>query len=271
MTDPGQGWEGAGRVNHNNFHGHSGVQVGPNGHQVNINTSPNPSTNTSPNPSTNTSTNTSTNNNTNNNTNNINVRNGAGILLSAVCVAALIGGTVFAVNSLAPWARPSQGTAPPPDSVVGRGPDATAPAQNSPSDPAAVSSPTTPPAAAGPVRWQGEIHIGPTGVDLGSLPPTQTTDDSYDAALYSSSDVLFGNRSGGPNVASWPGPGTPSRKQCADRLATHGGFMAQATKESVLCVRTRTGRIAALTITAMGDVLSGGTAKVIVWETQDSP
>ncbi|MFF4827120.1 hypothetical protein [Streptomyces sp. NPDC001312] len=108
-----------------------------------------------------------------------------------------------------------------------------------------------------------------TGVDLNSLPPAQTTDDSYDAALYSSSDALFSNRSGGPNVASWPGPGTPSRKQCADRLATHGDFMAQATKESVLCVRTRTGRIAALTITAMGDAFTGGTAKVIVWETKD--
>ncbi|MFB7735127.1 hypothetical protein ACFC08_12215 [Streptomyces sp. NPDC056112] len=70
-------------------------------------------------------------------------------------------------------------------------------------------------------------------------------------------------------MASWPGPGTPSRQQCADRLAIHGDFMAQATKEGVLCVRTRTGRIAALTITAMGAVLTGGTAKVIVWETKD--
>ncbi|MEU1704757.1 hypothetical protein ABZ478_05060 [Streptomyces sp. NPDC005706] len=237
MTDPGQGGEGAGRFDHNNLHGPSGVQVGPNGQQFNANP-------------------------------NINIRQ-SGFLLPAVCVAALVGGAVFAVMALAPWKGSSQGAAPPPDSVASRGPDVTAPAQDSPSEQAAVSSPTTAAAAAGPVRWQGEINIGMTGVDLDSLPPSQSTDDSYDAALYSSSDALMTNQSGAPDVAAWPGPGTPSRKQCADQLATHGGFMAQAADESVLCVRTRTGRVAALTITSMGDVFTAGTAKVIVWEAKD--
>ncbi|MFF0831882.1 MULTISPECIES: hypothetical protein [unclassified Streptomyces] len=233
MSDPERGRQGAGGFEHNNFHGPSGVQMGPNGQQINASPS-------------------------------INIRTGTGLFLSTVLAAALIGGAAVVAWSLAPWEGRPQNSASPAEPVASSGPDAAAPAQGSPSAPAAVSSPTTAVAAAGPVRWQGEISIGMTGVDLDSVPPSQSTDDSYDAVLYSSSDALMGK-----NVAAWTGTGTPGRKQCADQLATHGGFMAQAATESVLCVRTRTGRVAALTITSMGDVLTAGTATVTVWEAKD--
>ncbi|MCW5251231.1 MULTISPECIES: hypothetical protein [unclassified Streptomyces] len=107
-------------------------------------------------------------------------------------------------------------------------------------------------------------------MDLDSVPPEQSTDASYDAVLFTTSGSLFGGRSGGPDVAPWPGPGTPGRKECVERLATHGSYTAEVTRESVLCLRTQTGRVAALTITDMGDLFTDATVEAVVWEARDS-
>lgn len=138
--------------------------------------------------------------------------------------------------------------------------------------PAQNGSGSTPSGAAAPadaVQWTGAVRIAETGPKLDAVPPT-TERYGLDIRLgMVSPPRLFGAdmASSTTNLAEWKGPGKPTRKACADLVASQGLWQFGEVKEgTVICVRTNGGRTAVLTVTSISDSFGTGVmADAIVW------
>ncbi|MFF1870940.1 hypothetical protein [Kitasatospora herbaricolor] len=238
MTDPRSGPAHPGYPPPNTIKGSAGLQYGPHGVQVNV---PAPA----------------------------GLGRGVIALLVLASAVMLVGGLFSVVKLLGISGEPAlsgpQTLAPNP----GGGPTGAAPVPDGSSGPAAAPpSAAAPSAAAQGVRWQGRVRMSILGLRLDAAPPTGGSGDSSDAQLNPLDGSITGNYdpAGLGNLALWTGRGTPTGRQCADSISQGGVSVLQVAEGSVVCVGTRAGRMALLTITSVGtDFVNGGTADVIVW------
>ncbi|MFE4601960.1 hypothetical protein ACFRKE_14010 [Kitasatospora indigofera] len=149
------------------------------------------------------------------------------------------------------------------------GPTGAAPVPDGSSGPVGASPPAAAPSAAAQgVRWQGRVRLSLLGLRLDAAPPSAGGGDSADLQLNPLDGLITGTSgpAGLGNLVLWTGRGTPTARQCADSISQDGASYLQVAEGSVLCVGTRAGRTALVTITSLGtDFVNGGTADVIVW------
>ncbi|MET9611276.1 hypothetical protein [Kitasatospora indigofera] len=230
----------------NTVNGPAGLQYGPNGVQVNV---PAPA----------------------------GLGRGVVTLLVLASAVMLAGTVTLAVNVLGTGGGPAlsgpQSFAPGPGANPGSGP-AAAPAPDGASGPAGAPSAAGTPSAAAPataaqgVRWQGKSRLSILGLRLDGSPPAAGDGQSFDVKLNPFQGAIEGefDPAGLGNLMLWTGRGTPTARQCADGIAENGTPALQVAEGSMVCVRTRAGRVGLLTIASMGtDYVQGGTADVIVW------
>lgn len=121
------------------------------------------------------------------------------------------------------------------------------------------------------VQWRGEVRFDTGGIDLDKVPPTtQMTWSVFDADLSrlganADGPINAGDANPDPDLALWPGPGTPSRQQCADQVATHGDERVHIPVGRTGCLRTSKDRVAMFTVTRYPDDSFDVTAQVTVW------
>jgi serine/threonine protein kinase len=126
------------------------------------------------------------------------------------------------------------------------------------------------------VRWRGEVRFDTDGIDLDKAPPTaRMTWPVFDADLSrlnarADGPINAGDSSPEPNLALWPGPGMPTRQQCADQVATHGDGRVHIPVGRTGCLRTSKGRVAMFTVTRYPDDSFDVTAQATVWTATDS-
>jgi hypothetical protein len=161
------------------------------------------------------------------------------------------------------------------------GPDAAAgsPTQAVPATPSGPSagSPAgtpTPPATstvppADEVRWTGPVRFDDEGIDLDAVPATVQMDwpvfDSDVQRISSAGDGPLTAEHG--LLARWPGPGTPTRQQCADLISTQGDERVHIPVGRIGCLSTSKDHIAMLTVTGFKDDTFAVTGRVTVWAT----
>ncbi|MBW4703354.1 hypothetical protein [Micromonospora sp. RL09-050-HVF-A] len=203
---------------------------------------------------------------------------GRGAVLSALIglVTALLGAVVAIYvgtrgddRNAPPDARPSAGASSPADAP----PVPTSPAWPSPTaipSPTAVPSTEPGPITAAPsdggVRWSGEVRFATYGVDLDTVPATVQRYWSTDADLSrDSASADDGLHAEWGQLALWPGPGTPSRQQCAERVSTHGAERVHIPVGRIGCLTTNKDHVAMFKVTRYPDDSFQVTAHVTVW------
>ena len=118
------------------------------------------------------------------------------------------------------------------------------------------------------------VRIAEMGPDLDANPPAITDNPDVrlgqvDPPRLSDSDIGDVNP---PPLAVWPGPGMPTRQQCATLVSTQGIRTVEVKKGTVVCLRTDGGRIAVLTITSTTNEFSTGVmAQASVWPEVSDP
>lgn len=121
------------------------------------------------------------------------------------------------------------------------------------------------------VRSTGPVRFDDEGIDLDAQPPTVQMDwPVFD------SDVKRTSAAGdGPLIAEqghlalWPGPGTPTRQQCADLIATRGDERVHIPVGRIGCLSTSKDHVAMLTVTSFKDDTFAVAARVTVWASPD--
>ncbi|MCX5213472.1 hypothetical protein OG689_30110 [Kitasatospora sp. NBC_00240] len=238
MTDPRFRPTNPGYAPPHTINGPAGLQYGPNGVQVNV---PAPA----------------------------GLGRGVIAMLVLASLVMLTGGILFVSkvagvsNGAAPSGPQTFGANP------GAGPTGAAPAPDGSSGSAgAPPSAAAPSAAAQGVRWQGKARVSYFGLRLDATPPSAGSGDASDVRLNPLDGTIMGTdgQAGLGNLTLWTGRGTPTGRQCAESIAQGGASYLQVAEGSVVCVGTKAGRVALLTITTVGnDFVNGGTADVIVW------
>jgi serine/threonine protein kinase len=173
----------------------------------------------------------------------------------AAAVVLVAGGTTAAVLATHPWRTTAHHTATPPT-----GTPSPAPA------PSLSPSPTVE-----VIRWQGGVNFDAHGLYLDKVPPTVGDANSVPDVATSPTGELAAE----DNVsylAPWPGPDTPTRQQCVDRLRDTGPHFLvidPAGPGTAACVHSQGGRIAYLKIIYIGfdpKAPDSCVASVIVWD-----
>ncbi|PSK65217.1 hypothetical protein B0E53_02847 [Micromonospora sp. MH33] len=119
------------------------------------------------------------------------------------------------------------------------------------STPSATS--TVPPADQ--VRWSGPVRFDDDGIDLDATPPTV----QMDWPVFNSDLTRTSAAGDGPLVAQqgylarWPGPGTPTRQQCADLISSQGDERVHIPVGRIGCLSTSKDHIVMLTVTRFKD------------------
>ncbi|MGW2492024.1 hypothetical protein ACWCV9_33035 [Streptomyces sp. NPDC001606] len=128
-----------------------------------------------------------------------------------------------------------------------------------PAPSASVSSPSN------SIQWTGSVRISEYGPMLDKNPPGRSR-YGFEA------DVQLGLvdpprlSSDDPTLALWSGHGMPTRQDCSDLVNTKGVTMVEAKVGSVICLTTKEGRTAVLTITSISNKFSTGVlAQASVW------
>lgn len=218
---------------------------------------------------------------------------GRGAVLSALIglVAALIGATVavYAANKgddkdappdAGPGAAASSLTAAPPAQGHPSAPSSSAPppVQGHPVAPTPTASasaePSPSPGALSPgeVRWSGEAQFATHGVDLDTVPARVLSYYSTDVDLSRESASADGSlHAEWGQLALWPGPGTPSRQQCAERVSTHGAERVHVPVDRIGCLTTNKDRVAMFRVTRYPDDSFRVTAQFTVWDSPETP
>ncbi|GHH60621.1 hypothetical protein GCM10018781_05660 [Kitasatospora indigofera] len=236
MTDPRPGPPNPGYPPPNTIKGSAGLQYGAHGVQVNV---PAPA------------------------------GLGRGVVTMLVLASAvmLAGGLFSLVKLFGPSGDPLPSS--PQPVAPNPGPTGAAPVPDGSSGPVGASPPAAAPSAAAQgVRWQGRVRMSLLGLRLDAAPPSAGGGDSADLQLNPLDGLITGTSgpAGLGNLVLWTGRGTPTARQCADSISQDGASYLQVAEGSVLCVGTRAGRTALVTITSLGtDFVNGGTADVIVW------
>lgn len=151
----------------------------------------------------------------------------------------------------------------------------------SPSVDPSAGTPTPPtdgtPSAAGSapppdqVRWTGPVRFDDEGIDLDTKPPTVQMDwpvfDSDVQRISAAGDGPLNAEHG--HLALWPGPGTPSRQQCADLIATRGDEWVHIPVGRIGCLSTSKDHVAMLTVTSFKNDTFAVTARATVWASPD--
>ncbi|GAB2941607.1 hypothetical protein GCM10027280_32710 [Micromonospora polyrhachis] len=132
-------------------------------------------------------------------------------------------------------------------------------------------SPSTTPESTAPadkIRWSDEIQFDNDGIDLDTIPPTVQMDwPSLNSDLnrgLTGPDRPLTAASG--HLALWPGPGTPTRQQCADRVSTHGDERVHIPVGRTGCLTTSKGRVVMFTVTRFPADSFQVTARATIWE-----
>ncbi|MGW1061976.1 hypothetical protein [Micromonospora rubida] len=146
----------------------------------------------------------------------------------------------------------------------------------SPATPGPAATPVTPPVSSatapsiGEVRWSGEVRFATLGVDLDTVPPTvqrySSTDDDLNRDSANADGALHASWG---QIALWPGPGEPTRQQCADRVSTHGAERVHIPIDRIGCLTTNKDRVAMFKVTRYPDDSFQVTARVTVWNTPE--
>ncbi|MET9802619.1 hypothetical protein [Streptomyces sp. NPDC006368] len=195
------------------------------------------------------------------------------LVVAGAVALVLTGGVVIALIKLAgafgDGAKGAERT--PQNPVVS--PDAASAQAGPVGSPESVTSPSTAPGTASPagsdpVHWENAVRITEMGPTLDTKPPRLVTygRDLHLALVYPPQVAESDSLNNPSNLAVWPGPGVPGRKQCLDLVSAQGIAMTEVKKGTVLCVRTGGGRIARLTVTtASNDPTVGVEARTTVW------
>ncbi|WFE34864.1 hypothetical protein [Micromonospora sp. WMMD975] len=109
------------------------------------------------------------------------------------------------------------------------------------------------------------------GIDLDAKPPTVRMDwpvfDSDVRRISAAEDAPLHAEQG--YLARWPGPGTPTRQQCADLVATQGNERVHIPVGRIGCLSTSKDRVVMLTVTSFKDDTFAVAARVTVWTSPD--
>lgn len=115
------------------------------------------------------------------------------------------------------------------------------------------------------IQYTGVVRIAEDGPDLDQVPPSLDPYD-YDVQLGLVDPPRIFAPIGQPTLALWPGPGTPTRQQCANLVSTTGVKYVSVKKGTVVCLRTDAGRMAVLTILSTTNGFdTGELAQASVW------
>ncbi|WP_431972893.1 hypothetical protein [Micromonospora haikouensis] len=203
---------------------------------------------------------------------------GRGAVLSALIglVTALLGAAVAIYvatrgddKDAPPDARPSAGASSPANAPPVPSSQA-APSLTATPSPTAVPSTETGPTMAAPsdgeVRWSGEVQFATHGVDLDTVPAAVQRYWSTDADLSrDSASADDGLHAEWGQLALWPGPDTPSRQQCAERVSTHGAEWVHVPVGRIGCLTTNKDHVAMFKVIRYPDDSFQVTAHVTVW------
>ncbi|MFC9926206.1 hypothetical protein [Streptomyces sp. NPDC127190] len=155
------------------------------------------------------------------------------------------------------------GVTPPSTSASPRSADAQPSRTASQGDVPAPSASVSPPSNG--IQWTGSVRISEYGPMLDKNPPGRSR-YGFEA------DVQLGLvdpprlSSDDPTLALWSGRGMPTRQDCSDLVNTKGVTMVEAKAGSVICLTTKEGRTAVLTITSISNQFSTGVlAQASVW------
>ena len=106
------------------------------------------------------------------------------------------------------------------------------------------SAPPTPPNGWADKRWAGELLVSSGEVDLGSLPPNVNSESGNDDITVNNSALTSFV---GP-IASWPGKGIPTAKECSDLVITEGVTSLTPKPGQIICIKTTGGDVAILVV-----------------------
>ncbi|WP_458335210.1 helix-turn-helix domain-containing protein [Streptomyces sp. 372A] len=128
------------------------------------------------------------------------------------------------------------------------------------------------------IRWSGSVSL--TELDLDAVPPKVLSSNNqasvwfsydYETSNKAVRDATMYGQNGGfftvdPTISSWGEQKKPTRKECSDRLATHGTESLPVTPGKSFCVLSAEGRISFITAGKLDKEANLYKGNVIVWE-----
>ncbi|MFE6665102.1 hypothetical protein ACFVFH_16280 [Streptomyces sp. NPDC057697] len=193
------------------------------------------------------------------------------ILIGVVLITALVVLVVEFAGASTAGDTEGRRSAPPSNSA--RSHDTSPPAAAAP--PASASNPMKSPSSqADTPLWSGGMRL--TYINLDSDPPSVLSSNTgasfwihYDQTSDAGGDEIYGLGGGWfttkPTVALWDGTTKPTLHQCSELITTQGSETLPITTGKRYCVKSRKGRIAAVTTGAFDEDSGNYAGDITVW------